>query len=722
MKKTIAVHATASKTKIADSPAFPYAVYISLAVLVAAAVLYAHIRIAPVSLDYTGPLAALDRGFDLLLSGALLGVCFCIGRAISRLLRADFDNVAEEVAISIMLGVGSLGLAMLGLGLTGQLRPIPVGLLIFALVALCRNELRSLRDAIRTTLREINYSRASRILALSFAAMVVLLIIRTAAPPHNYDEAIYHLSVTKLFVEQGRVFPVHDNWAGNVPFLVQMVYAICLIAKADIAAKLFSLGLAVVTSFGLYGFCIRFLTRKAAVIVLFGFFGAGLVVEVAVTSRVDLSLAGMIFVATCAMIVFLETGARGWLYTSAVLSGFCLGIKYTAGVWLALVVVMLVYEGLYRKGESFFTVLKQVFQYGVIAAALASPWLIKSLVWYHNPVYPFVTGEAAEFTEAGPRFFNLDDERRLDEHFEMARREMPGAVSQIDRELASEAATREVRNPLRFWEYFTRPDAYNPHSEPYQDPNYLFVVAPLLFLLRKPRWLVWLTIFSVVFFVFIASTIWVGRMLLPLYPALMLVAAYVMTELAVKLKPHTALAEKLPGLLVAVTVCSTLFVSSVQVYKAGGMSFITGSLSRREFMDAAFYYPPIDFINTQTPEGSRVMMIGAQMCYDMQRDYIADVNWTTTEWRRLLVRNATLEEAHKDLKQRGVTHVLYSPGLFKFAAKMGRSDLPDISQSASTGGPEYKQQLRNWATFELYSKRFLEPIHSYHDYQVFRLK
>ena len=85
-------------------------------------------------------------------------------------------------------------------------------------------------------------------------------------------------------------------------------------------------------------------------------------------------------------------------------------------------------------------------------------------------------------------------------------------------------------------------------------------------------------------------------------------------------------------------------------------------------------------------------------------------------------RNTTLEDAHEDLKRRGITHVLYSPGLFKFAARMGRSDLPDISQSAAGAGPEYRPQLRNWATFEMYSSRFLEPVYSYHDYQVFRLK
>lgn len=722
MKKTAALHHSASKNRKWASLVSPFPASLTVAIAFSIVAIYAHVRIAEEGLDYTGRLAMLDRVFDLLLTLALLSAAFSVGRAISRLSGALFDNLAEEVAFSVMLGVGSIGLAALGLGLVGLLKPVPVALLFAALAVGCRREFGVLVRAAGASWRAVNASNGARLLALSFAVLVVLLIARAAAPPHNYDEAIYHLSVTKLFVEQGRVFPVHDNWAGNTPFLIQMIYAICLVAKADIAAKLMSLALAVVTAIGLYGFSERFLTRGAALIALFGFFGAGMVVEVAVTSRIDLTLAGMVFLATYAMMVFLETGGRGWLYISAILSGYCLGIKYTAGVWIALLVFIFFFEGLRRKRERFFNLLKQAFLYAIIVAALASPWLIKNMVWYHNPLYPFVTGEAAEFTEAGPRFFNLEDERRLDGHFDAARREIPATVSRIDSDLASEAAQREARNPLRFWEYFTRPDAYNPHSEPYQDPNYLFVVAPLLFVLSRPRWLVWLTLSSAVFFLFVASTIWVGRMLLPVYPALTVVAAYVMTELADRLKPHAAMAERLPGILVAVTVCSTLFVSSVQVYKSGGMSFITGELSRREFMDAAFYYPPINFINTRTPAGSRVMMIGAQMSYDMERDYVADVNWTTTEWRRLLVRNATLEDAHEDMKRRGITHVLYSPGLFKFAARMGRSDLPDISRLASGGGPEYKQQLRNWATFELYSSKFLEPVYTYHDYQVFRLK
>ena len=231
-------------------------------------------------------------------------------------------------------------------------------------------------------------------------------------PPDSPDEAIYHLSVTKRFVEQGRVFPVIDNWAGNMPFLIQMVYAVCLMAKADIAARLLSLFVAVMCSLSLYAFCARFLTRRSGVAALFGFFGAGMIVEVAITSRIDVSLAAMLFLAAHAMMTYFETNQRGWLYASAILSGLSLGIKYSAGIYILLLGSMFLLESFLRRHRLAVIINRGVI-YSVIVAAIASPWFIKNYIWFGNPVYPFLTGEVAEFGEGRLRYFNADDQKKL---------------------------------------------------------------------------------------------------------------------------------------------------------------------------------------------------------------------------------------------------------------------------------------------------------------------
>jgi hypothetical protein len=56
-----------------------------------------------------------------------------------------------------------------------------------------------------------------------------------------------------------------------------------------------------------------------------------MVVEVATTARIDVSLAGMLFFATYAMMNFLQTHRVGWLWLSSVFAGFSLGIKQSAG-------------------------------------------------------------------------------------------------------------------------------------------------------------------------------------------------------------------------------------------------------------------------------------------------------------------------------------------------------------------------------------------------------
>jgi hypothetical protein len=705
---------------------------VTIAVLLCLAAVYGHIQVARSSDDYTGSLAILDRLFDLIFAGALGASSFCIGRAICRALSLTFSSLAEEIAISVMLGAGAFACGVLGMGLAGILAPLPVAALAIGLVGLSYREVPTLLGVLSDVIRSASQSKSRRLAACFFLAIIALLTLRTLTPPHAVDEAIYHLSVTKSFVDQGRIHPVYDNFSGNMPFLLHMIYAVCLLAKADIAAKLFSLGLTIISAVAIYGFCARFLTRSTAMLAMFAFFGAGMVIEVGVTTRIDASLAGMLFVCCYAMMVHVESGERGWLYASALLAGFSIGIKYTAGVWVLLVGVMYLLESLVAKRRRFLTVMKQGLIFSAIVAAVASPWFIKNQLWFHNPVYPFITGELADYREGQKRYFDSNDEARLNTYFQLAQREAPQIIKQIEEDLARWASKRLERHPYRFWEYLTKPDNYNlGPAEAYHEPNYLFILAPLAFFFTRQRWLAWLGILSAVFFVFLASTSWIARYLLPIYPALTVLAAFALTGLAERLRSRTRLANLLPSLAVTVTVGSLVFISAVQIYNAGTVGFVAGSLSRRDFMKAAFYYPPIDFINHNGAPSEKVMLIGAQMCYDLRRGYIAEGGWDSVEWERLLIRNSTLGEVNEDLKRQGVTHILFTPGMFEFVAEFGRKGSGPSGSffkvAASPDNPgtrlDYWVQLRNWATFELYRKKFLESLQTYKEgYTVYRIK
>lgn len=639
----------------------------------------------------------------------------CVGHAIGRLLRLEFANGPEEISFSLFIGTGAVGLSVLGLGLLGLLRPLPVLSLIAVYLFLARQSWSRILAIVQKGLQSIKQTRETRIVALLFIALMVLLVIRAGTPPNTADELIYHLPVTKAFVDQGRVYPMIDNSLGNFPFLVHMIYALCLLAGSDIAARLFSLFLAIGTTLALYGFCARYLTRRIGVVSMFAFFAAGMVVEVAITTRIDVSLAGMLFLCTYAMFNYLDTRNTRWLWVSAVLAGFSLSIKHSAGVWLILIGAMYLVETLLRKRNQVTSVLTHGIVYAVLAAAVASPWYLKNYFWFGNPLYPLITGEVAEFGDQRVRYFDANDEQKLEAHFQTAVKEIPDVVREQENRISAAISSREERNALQWWNIFLKPDRFL-MSEPYQYPNYLFLLIPFLVFVERRAVIFWLLLLSVGFVLAITWTSWVARYLLPAYPALTIVAAYVMTSISEWARPF----RHLPVYLLAIVLGAVISASLTSMKMFNSLGFVTGRISHRDAVVPFTYYWPIDFVN-KLPQNARVMLVGVQLSYGIERPYSSDESWFTTKWRRLLVTNNSLEEINNDLKRQGFTHILYSPNIFPYAAMMG---------TEGTGGMDFishnDQQLllrRNWATFELYQRKYLEQVYADRDrHYVFRIK
>jgi hypothetical protein len=514
-----------------------------------------------------------------------------------------------------------------------------------------------------------------------------------------------------------------------MPFLIHMIYAVCLLAKTDIAAKLFSLLLTLTTSVALYGFCRRFFNCTIGLVAMFGFLAASMVIEVGVTTRIDVSLAGMLFLATYAMIIHLETGRIGWLFTSAILSGFALGIKLNALTWIGCVLLMFLFESIVRLRRNIVRVTKSAVFYGVIALAVGSPWLLKNLIWFHNPIYPFITGELADFTNGNPRYFNFDDEQKLNAHFDAVTRANPTDFQRVRKAMDKAANEAIQRHPMRFWEYYTKPDLYfigdyNHYA------SYLFLILPFFLLVPRQRWITWLLLLSIVAFLLFSSTSWVARFLLTIYPPLTIVSAYTLVELTNRFARRRA--TQICFYVVATCMIIQLTVTIKYIIDLDHLKFISGASSRAQFVSQLFYNEPIDFINRNVPPQDGVLSIGGEMCYYMRPPYVSDGSWEGTEWRRLLVRNSSLESLHTDLKNQGISHVLFARWYFELIAQTGwpkpggsfllrTSRFIDPARIAEFG-PNYNS-LRNGATFDRYRRDYLELVYrDQNGYEVYRLK
>jgi len=695
---------------------------------IAFAAIMAHVSVG--HKEATGAVAILDHVFDIALALTLIATVTAIGHTVCDRLRLTFSTSVEEIVFSLFVGIGVVGLLVLFFGLIGWLRPLPISLLMATCVIASRRSWMRLYEVVIRSVQNLIQLREARIPAIIFLSLIVFLALRADFPFTSADEVIYHLPVTSAFVKRGAVYPMFDNSLGNFPFLLHMIYALCLLAGSDIAPRLISLFLATGLSFAIFGFCSRYLNRRIAAVAMFAFFGAGMVVEVAVTSRIDVSLAGMLFLCTYAMVNYLDTGERGWLWVSALLAGFSLGIKHTAVLWLALIGIMYLVQRLIINRDRVLPVLGSGVVYALLAFAVASSWYIKNYVWFHNPVYPLLTGEVAEFGPNGIRYFDANDEQRLEAHFNVARAEIPDIVKAQENELVEAVNSRIDRHPLRWWEFFLKPNHYL-MAEPHHYPNYLFLIIPFLVFLKKPKWIRWLLVLSLGFVFVVTWNSWIARYLLPAYPALTIVASYTLVELSEKLKPRFAPLEKLYIYVIAAALGVVLTGSILSMRTFKSVSYLTGEASRRKAVSRLSYYQPIRFINTNLPSNARILLVGVQLSYGIEREHLTDEIWFATKWRRLLVRNTSYEAVNEDLKQQGFTHIFYSDGIFKFAALMGTQgtggtemislNKDNLSPEAQRLGPEY-QLLRNWSTFTLYKMKFLEPLYSADGYEVLRIK
>ena len=692
-------------------------ILILVAVILIAGSVFAHLRISG-SEDYKGPLAVLDRLFDLTAGLTLAVILLSVGQISAKRFGIRFASTPEQFSISFFLGTGVIGLSVLLMGLIGVISPWPiVGIFTVAAALACR-EFPSLYRDIRAGVLTATSTKEMQLLTITFTSLAVVFGLRALTPPHTPDELIYHLPMVEWFAAKGGIYPSYDNSLGNMPFLIHMVYIPCLMVRSDLATRVFSLLVSMGTALALYAFCARYLTRRIATLALFAFFAAGMVAEVGVTARIDVSLAGMLFCTTYAMINYLETDDAKWLWTSAILAGFSLGIKHSAGLWLLFVGIMYLTQTFVRGRQTIGSILKRGIVYTLIAAAMASPWYIKNYVWFNNPIYPFFTGEIADSGPSGVRYFHGEDEKRLETHFQTAQKAIPEVVARQKEELIAAKHARPERHPMRLWEFFTSPNSYL-MSEPFHFPNYLFLFSPFSLFLKPPKWIKWLLAISLAFALLVTFTSWIARFLLPLYPALTIVSAFTIVGLSQRVKQRD-LSRRLPVWVVAIAVTFVAVISIEPIIQFNTLGFLRGALSRREFLLQFPFQPRIDFVNNELPANARVMMLGAQITYGTRREYIGDETWFSTKWRRLLVRNDSMEGVTQDLKQQGFTHILYCAGIFPFAAKMGVEGAgamglirgaQQMSSEAQTLGPEY-ELLRNWSTFTAYRKQFLEPVYS----------
>jgi len=336
--------------------------------------------------------AALMRGAPDLLTVALLMLSAgAIGRLMLRRLDLTPLSAAERAAFAPLVGLGLLSTVALLLGLVGLFQPLILWAVVgLALIIGLRDAGRWLRD-LGAALRDLRpRSGWGWLLAILAGVLLLLALLMALAPPTAWDGLTYHLVAPQRYLEQGRITGHADNPYLGFSQLVETLYGVAFgLFGRDTSAAVLHGGFGLLGLLAVMGLVQRSAgTRRAtlsawlaAAILLSAFslwwqFGI---------PYVDLAVMAYSALVLSALTIWRRTQRPGWLIAVGVVCGLLLSTKYTSGALLIAVLVLL----LIRAPRHF---IQNALLVGVPAVIVFAPWMLRGLLLYQNPVYPFVFG------------------------------------------------------------------------------------------------------------------------------------------------------------------------------------------------------------------------------------------------------------------------------------------------------------------------------------------
>ncbi|RMH01443.1 MAG: phospholipid carrier-dependent glycosyltransferase [Chloroflexi bacterium] len=299
----------------------------------------------------------------------------------------------EEPVVRLVLaagvGLGSMSLGVLVLGLMGGIRPFFLWLLLLLLAFLWRNYWRqALADwlAITWPRPQDGFQRVWLIYIIINLAIAFILAL---VPETAWDALVYHLTGPRLFLEAGRITHAIDLPYLGFPQLGEMQFLLGMALVGDGTAPLFHFG------YGIMGLALtvvmarRLFGKTAAWFSAIFYLSVPLLLGLMGDAYVDITLLFYMTAAFYAFVRWRENRDAGlsWLILMGVFGGMSAGVKYTA---VAVPVALAVSVGWVSRRDGWLLLGRRVMILAVVTTGLVLPWLLENWLTTGNPVYPFL--------------------------------------------------------------------------------------------------------------------------------------------------------------------------------------------------------------------------------------------------------------------------------------------------------------------------------------------
>jgi hypothetical protein len=571
----------------------------------------------------------LDVALRLLLPALWLAVwtvgCFGAGVWSVRLVLGR--GAQPQTVVVLLAGAAALAFSGSVFAVLGVLRPI---VLLVVLIAVFLEGLRLLVfRRIPIHLPRIHLASAAGVV-LAAAAASVLAVVTT--PPVMYDALNYHLAFPSHWLDAGGFVEYPRHLFSYYPSNHGLLYAFSLAAAGPWGAQAIHwwMGLMAVLASATLGE--RLAGRGGALWAAACFGLTPAVLEIAGYAIGDLAVAAW---AGGAIVVLVGSGEQSLDWRHAALAGLLVGSaaasKYLALATVVVPVVIALGTLAWRDSRSHRSnPVSAASAFGIAAAVVLLPWLVRNAVWTGNPVYPYL-----QAILGGPH-------SGKDIASEIGRYTSP-AASWLER-IGSALGALIIRtfNPLR--------------QGGLLGPHWVMLLPVSVFTRgadRRTASVLWAA--AVSGFLIWGGLVQYARFLLPaLVPAAALAggAAAALTSHHVR-----SLRTVFQALIVAVlawnatVLANTLNLDRIRV--------VSGHSSQEEFLARWVDYGPlIPFVSSQLPGTARLLLVGEPRSFYLERPVLVEDSYRVP-WLVELVRGCgSPEQLAERARSRGATHLL----------------------------------------------------------------
>jgi hypothetical protein len=547
-----------------------------------AALLVVRLTWPPRALDAVGPAALRDLTLALATAGVVLAVATRFGRSLVLRLHLPSLTSGEATVFGCALGLGILGYAVLGIGLAGALQPIAMcGLLILMALAAGLPRWPSREDLRRIGSVWGSSGPLTKVGTVMVAGIVLLSLLHALSPPWDYDGLMYHLTGPQIFLRAGRVLPYPANWYINAPFSLEMVFAVGMAFGDDVFPKLIHYASGVLLVGATYLAGRRWLGPRLGRLSAAVLLGIPVLPIWASFAYIDLAWSLFEFLALWAVVVWWRERSPRWLVLGGVMAGLALGSKYLGLMGYGLMGLTVLVESWRRGGMR--TALREAVVFGGIALLIASPWYLKNLAWFGNPLFPLFGGGAGWSPERWARYAAYLDS------FGTGR----GLLDYL----------------LLPWNVYAQHSSFGTVMNRIDVPALLFPLLLATPWIRRPPVLGFLLVQAVLRILLWSLGSQQIRFLFPVYPVLSIATAHVLGDLSqrIRRRPWHLLFPSLALGMVAVT----LFYQVVVIHTYRPFPVAVGRESRRSFLGRIVRdFPATQFAQENLTGDQRVLLLG----------------------------------------------------------------------------------------------------------------